>query len=133
MFLWASTRARSHHQPVFTYYFDRAIPWPQHPEFGAFHTGEIPYFFLNFKALGRPWEKADYTVANEVSSYLVNFSARGEPNGPGLTPWPRIDPSQPQTMELGVHTGVMPVADQEKVGFWTRYYNSPISNNGSPF
>ena len=42
LFLWASARVKSHHQPVFTYYFDRAIPWPQHPEFGAFHTGEIP-------------------------------------------------------------------------------------------
>jgi len=53
IFLWASVRVKSHHQPVFTYYFDRAIPWPQHPEFGAFHTGEIPYFFLNLEMLIR--------------------------------------------------------------------------------
>ena len=59
LFLWASARVKSHHQPVFTYYFDRAIPWPQHPEFGAFHTGEIPYFFLNLEMLDRPWETED--------------------------------------------------------------------------
>ena len=133
MFLWASAREKSHHKNVFTYYFDRAIPWPQHPEFGAFHTGEIPYFFLNFKALDRPWEKADYTVANQVSSYLVHFATNGEPTGPGLTLWPPVNPDQPQTMELGVHTGVMPAADKAKVEFWTRYYTSPISDNGAAF
>jgi para-nitrobenzyl esterase len=36
---------------VYTYYFDPAIPWPAHPEFGAFHTGEVPYVFENLKFL----------------------------------------------------------------------------------
>lgn len=133
MFLWASARVRSHLQPVFTYFFDRAIPWPQHPEFGAFHTGEIPYFFLNLKMLDRPWQPDDYTLAKNVSSYLVNFATGGDPNGSSLALWPKIDPSQPQTMELGLHCGAMPLADKEKVDFWTRYYNSPISNSGQPF
>jgi para-nitrobenzyl esterase len=100
---------------------------------GAFHTGEIPYFFLNLKMLDRPWQKDDYTLAKNVSSYLVNFATRGDPNGTGLAPWPKIDPNQPETMELGVHCGAMPLADKEKVDFWTRYYNSPISNTGQPF
>jgi para-nitrobenzyl esterase len=133
MFLWASTRAKSHHSPVYTYFFDRAIPWPQHPEFGAFHTGEIPYFFLNLKMLDRPWEQVDFTLAKGVSSYLVNFATKGDPNGAGLTQWPKIDPKVPQTIELGSHIGPMPVANKEKMDFWMRYFASPISNNGSPF
>jgi para-nitrobenzyl esterase len=132
-FLWASARLKSHRSPVFTYYFDRGIPWPQHPEFGAFHTGEIPYFFLNQKALDRPWEKVDFTLAKDVSTYLVNYATKGDPNGPGVPPWPKIDPSLPQTMELGAHTGAMPLANKERVDFWIRYFNSPISSNGSPF
>jgi para-nitrobenzyl esterase len=28
MFLWASARVKSHKSPVFTYFFDRGIPWP---------------------------------------------------------------------------------------------------------
>jgi para-nitrobenzyl esterase len=132
-FLWASVRVKGHHSPVFTYYFDRGIPWPQHHEFGAFHTGEIPYFFLNLKMLDRPWEQVDYTVANNTSSYLVNYATKGDPNGAGLPPWPKIDPSQPQTMELGMHTGAMPLADPANGDFWTRYFNSPISKTGSPF
>lgn len=58
----ALQRVRSHHQPVFTYFFARGIPWPAHPEFGALHTGEIPYFFLNLKILDRPWEKIDHAL-----------------------------------------------------------------------
>jgi para-nitrobenzyl esterase len=133
MYLWASARAKSHHQPVYTYFFDRAIPWPQHPEFGAFHTGEIPYFFLNLKKLDRPWESQDTQLANQVSSYLLNFARKGDPNGPGLTPWPRVNPSRPQTMELGAPSGAMPLADAAKVDFWTRYFHSPVSKNASPF
>jgi len=133
MFLWASARATSHHQPVFTYYFDRPIPWPQHPEFGAFHTGEIPYFFLNLKMLDRPWEPVDFKLAKDASTYLVDFAAQGDPNGAGLAPWPHVLPGRPQTMELGVRSGVMPLADSAKVGFWTRYFNSPLSRNAAPF
>lgn len=133
MFLWASERVKSHHQPVFTYFFDRAIPWPAHPEFGAFHTGEIPYFFLNLKLLDRPWEKEDDTLANETSSYLLNFASRGNPNGSGLTEWPRVESTRPQTMQLGTHLGAMPLADSEKLDFWIRYYHSPASKGGMPF
>ncbi len=133
MFLWASARSKSHHQPVFTYYFDRGIPWPQHPEFGAFHSGEIPYFFLNQKMLNRPWERDDFALAKTVSSYLVNFATKGDPNGAGLPIWPKIDPSRPQTMELGLRCGAMPLADKEKVDFWTRYFNSPVGKNAPPF
>ncbi len=131
MFHWASARAMSHHQPVFTYNFDRAIPWPQHPEFGAFHGDEIPYFFLNLEMLDRPWETEDSTLSRNVSSYLVNFASKGDPNGVGLVSWPKIDQNQPQTMELGVRLGAMPLADREKLDFWTRYYNSPISRSMS--
>ena len=98
MFHWASARAKSHHQPVFTYNFDRAIPWPQHPEFGAFHGDEIPYFFLNLEMLDRPWETEDSTLSRNVSSYLVNFASKGDPNGVGLVSWPKIDQDQRASM-----------------------------------
>ena len=137
MFLWASARAKSHRQPVFTYFFVRGIPWPQHPEFGAFHSGELPYFFRNLKMLDRPWQQIDETLAANASAYLVHFAANGDPNGAGLAHWPRVAPdwsqARPQVMELGEKTGAMPVADGAKVDFWTRYFNSSVSKNSSPF
>ena len=133
MYLWAVARVKSHRQPVYTYFFDHAIPWPQHPEFGAFHTGEIPYFFLNLKKLDRPWQEEDTTLANAASSYLINFATHGDPNGSGLTTWPRIDSKTPQTIELGVRLGVMPLADKPRCDFWMRYYNSPQGKNAPLF
>ena len=133
MFVWAAERGKSHRQPVFTYYFDRAIPWPQHPEFGAFHSGELPYFFLNLGVLHRPWEKEDFTLATSVSSYLVNFAAKGDPNGTGLASWPAVDPGRQETMELGAECGPMPLADKGKTEFWMRYFNSPAIRNATPF
>ncbi len=56
MYLWAVLREKSgdNSQPIYTYDFDRAIPWPQHPEYGAFHSSELPYFFRNLDLMNRP-------------------------------------------------------------------------------
>jgi para-nitrobenzyl esterase len=133
MFLWAAARVKTHRQPVYIYYFDRAIPWPQHPEFGAFHSGELPYFFLTLEKLDRPWTEEDTTLAKAASSYLFNFATKGDPNGPGLAPWPKTDPKVPRTMELGGKLGTMPLADKAHYDFWVRYYNSPLSKNAPLF
>src|SRR4029434_1972845 len=44
MDLWASEQLKASKR-IYTYFFDRVIPWPAHPEFGAFHTSEVPYVF----------------------------------------------------------------------------------------
>jgi para-nitrobenzyl esterase len=95
---------------VYTYYFDRVIPWPAHPEFGAFHTSEVPYVFNTILKIDRPWTAVDRTVADQVSSYWSNFAKTGNPNGPGLPAWPAYDPSAHVTMQLGERMGSMPVA-----------------------
>ena len=133
MFLWASRRASNHRAPVFTYYFDRAIPWPQHPEFGAFHSGELPYFFLNLQVLDRPWEKVDFDLAKLAAGYLKDLAAAGNPNSNHLPQWAPANASQPQTMEIGARTGEMPLADGERLGFWEQFLSSPKGANASPF
>ena len=118
MWLWASRRAEHHKSAAYTYYFDRAIPWPQHPEFGAFHSGELPYFFLNLQVLDRPWEPADRELAKTSAAYLKSFAADGDPNGKGLPPWPATNKDMPKVMELGEKIGPMPLADTARQEFW---------------
>lgn len=115
--LWAAGQAAAG-ADVYTYCFDRAIPWPEHPEFGAFHSGELPYVFSNLRLLDRPWEDADRTLAEQMSSYWVRFAATGDPNGEGLPPWPRFDASLAATMRLGADPGAVAVAAPEKLSFW---------------
>ncbi len=115
--LWAAEQARSSKR-LYTYYFDRVIPWPAHPEFGAFHTSEVPYVFNTIARIDRPWEPVDKTVADAVSSYWANFARKGDPNGPGLPRWAAYDANTHMTMQLGPRTGAMPVAEAEKLQFF---------------
>ncbi len=94
-------RARTSHTPAFAYYFDRAIPWPEHPEFGAFHTSEVPYVFGTLDALERPWTDVDRTLSKTMMSYWANFAATGDPNGAGLPRWAAFDPASPSLIRLG--------------------------------
>jgi para-nitrobenzyl esterase len=133
MFLWASRRQANHHQPVFTYFFTRAIPWPQHPEFGAFHSGELPYFFLNLDHMDRPWQPVDRELAKTSAGYISNFAAQGDPNGSGLPQWAKAAGDMPQTMELGERIGPMPLADKARLDFWMKFFNSPAGATAPPF
>lgn len=124
--MWAANQAEKS-ETIYTYYFNRAIPWPEHPEFGAFHTGEIPYVFNNLKMIDRPWEDVDYRVADQVSSYWVNFATTGDPNGSGLAHWPAFDADAGQTMRLGKNMGAIPVPAGQRASFWETYFEARLN------
>ena len=115
LYWWINLRAQTGHAANWGYYFDRAIPWPEHPEYQAFHSGDLPYTFNNLRLLDRPWEAIDRTLADQVSNYWVNFIERGDPNGPGLPPWP--DDSH-QLMHLGRASAAEPILGPEKLHFF---------------
>jgi para-nitrobenzyl esterase len=133
MYLWASKRANTHKAPVFTYYFDRAIPWPAHPEFGAFHSGELPYTFGNLKVLDRPWLPVDTKIAHMMMTYWKGMAVAGNPNSPSVPRWNSVNPSTRSVMRLGADPGPMPPADNPRFDFWKRYFESPQSNTAPIF
>lgn len=126
MYLWAKSRAATAKTNAYTYYFSRGIPWPAHPEFAAFHTSEIPYVFGNLKVLDRPWSIIDRQVSENMSSYWVNFIAKGDPNGKGLPIWPAFNPNQKVTMELGEAIGARPLTSLEKIAFFETFLTKPV-------
>ena len=106
-------------------FFKRAIPWPEHPEFGAFHTGDVIYWFNNLKMLDRPWTEGDKALAEAASSYWVNFVTSGDPNGEGLPEWPAFNADKKETQELDLETSTIPVASPEKIEFFSGLGNTP--------
>jgi para-nitrobenzyl esterase len=133
MYLWASKRAETHKSPVYIYYFDRAVPWPAHPEFGAFHSGELPYTFGNLAMFDRPWEPVDRTTSKMMMTYWKDFASSGGPNDASVPTWAAVEAGKPLVMRLGAESGPMPAVDAAKLDFWKRYFDSPQSKNAGPF
>lgn len=111
---WLEHRAKTTKTDAYAYFFTQAIPWPEHPEFGAFHTGEIPYVFNNLKMIDRPWTEEDSLIADQMSSYWVNFVKNGNPNGEGLTQWNPYKEGQLEVMILGENPGMAPITENAK-------------------
>ena len=119
--LWSANQVKLSGK-VYTYFFDRVLPWPEHPEFGAFHTSDVPYVFENLDLTGHPVEAVDHKVSDAVSSYWMNFAAKGDPNGKSLAHWPAYMPGVHKTMELGEKMGAMPeAATPERIAFQIAY------------
>ena len=131
---WAEDRSLSTRTPAFLYFFSHAIPWPQHPEFGAFHTSEVPYYFDNLDKLPRPWTEGDHNLAEIMSTYLVNFVRTGDPNGAGLPHWSAFKPATAGITEIGSNISApVSLAEPSALDFWTRYWKSPAGKAASLF
>jgi para-nitrobenzyl esterase len=102
LYAWSQERLALSHRPLYGYLWDHAEPGPSAARYGAFHSSEIPYVFRTFdKAPDRPFSAQDSSMSLTVSGYWVNFVKRGDPNGPGLPAWPRMQASHERIMELG--------------------------------
>ncbi len=88
--------------PAFVYRFSY-IPaalkerWPN----GVPHGAEIPYVFNSLGARpGVVVNPEDQAVARMMNTYWSNFARTGDPNGPGLSPWPRHDSGKDVILEF---------------------------------
>ncbi|MBX2820908.1 MAG: carboxylesterase family protein [Rhodothermaceae bacterium] len=78
---------------VFAYYFDNPPPGRNAEFYGSFHSAELWYFMNSMREWPgqRPWTEKDYRLAETMSTYLANFVKTGNPNGPGLVEWKKIE------------------------------------------
>jgi para-nitrobenzyl esterase len=110
---WIEVHTQTARVPVYRYSFDRKIPVMADAkvngkpatsrDIGARHAGEIEYVFgaLELSLPKVPWEAADRTLSNAMTTYWSNFARTGDPNGAGLPKWPRYDESK-RVLQLDV-------------------------------
>ncbi|EPX62732.1 Carboxylesterase, type B [Cystobacter fuscus DSM 2262] len=98
--------------PAFIYYLERKTPSAPN---GAPHGVEAHFIFGNGVA------KEDEETARAMRAYFVNFARTGDPNGPGLAPWPTYSPTNEQVMGFAPE-GVRPYPHLPQLLALDRYY-----------
>jgi len=91
MWAWARLQSTTGKSSVYYYSFRQQPPFPAgsvYEGWGASHFAELWYVFDHLDQSPWRWTKADRKVAEEMSTYWVNFAKSGNPNGPGLPQWP---------------------------------------------
>lgn len=79
-------------RPSYVYEFSHVpVDKPGFPNYGAFHTSEVPYALHTLHTWIRPWKELDYTLQSTMSAYWIQFVKTGNPNGKGLPPWPAFN------------------------------------------
>jgi para-nitrobenzyl esterase len=125
-YFWAVARAKTAKTKAYTYFWEHVLPGPDADRYGAFHTSEVPYVMNTLYTSDRPLTDEDRKIADQMSSYWVNFIRTGDPNGKGLAHWPSVSEQPGTTFEVGDKMAVIPVAgDKEKLAFFEAFLNKP--------
>lgn len=75
-------------KPVYVYEYGHVPPDKEgFPNYGAFHTSEVPFALHTLHTWKRNWRPVDYKMERIVSSYWINFIRTGNPNGKELAVW----------------------------------------------
>jgi para-nitrobenzyl esterase len=103
MWTWARLAAAHGTKNAYLYEFAHSPPYREGNRYhglGATHGMEMQYVFENPEANAGDWTDADRRVATNLAAYWTNFAKTGDPNGPGLTPWPTFKAVPNHVMRL---------------------------------
>ena len=133
MWAWARLQAGTGQSPAFYYSFRQQPPFPTasvYAGWGASHFAELWYVFDHLDQSPWTWTAGDRKLAGEMSSYWVNFAKSGDPNGPGLPPWPAFTNTDSKVQYLRDPIVVGGVANIKSLTVFDAVYSTV---RGKPF
>jgi para-nitrobenzyl esterase len=117
----------------YAYFFTRVPLQNGQPQAnGATHTAEISYAFNHPVRGGAAleWNDVDRKLADQMSSYWVNFATKGDPNGSGLPAWPQFtDLATSKVMVLGDAVQQEAIVPAPKMAFFDQLYARLMKGN----
>jgi para-nitrobenzyl esterase len=130
---WVRVQTRTGKNKAWLYRFSRVPPFPPGARFregpsglfGAYHSVDLIYVFNHLYLKSWPWQEADRRVAEEMSSYWVNFAATGNPNGKGLPEWPAYDHANQRLMDFGAQVAAGPLRNKAALDFLDAHPAAP--------
>jgi para-nitrobenzyl esterase len=106
---------------AFIYQFTHVpVDKPDFPNYGAFHTSEVPFALHTLHLWKRPWRDIDYAVEKTMNNYWVNFVKNGDPNGEDVPEWKKYDKSTGNIMEIGDQSQLKPNLHKSEFDFLER-------------
>lgn len=123
---WARLESTLGHNAVYYYRFAHSPPYPAgsvYHGWGASHYSELWYTFDHLDQQPWSWTAADRKLADEMSSYWVNFARTGNPNGPGLPEWPTFSPGNNRTLVLDDPIAAGPVPELKSLQVFDAVYS----------
>ncbi len=100
---FAARRMAKAGAPAWLYHFTRVRPGGE--ALGAYHGAEITYAFGNLEAW-LPNTGEDRALSDVMMRYWVRFAETGDPNQPGLPPWPAHTADSDRYLELDASPAV---------------------------
>jgi para-nitrobenzyl esterase len=91
-------------QKIYRYEFARGTKAPLFEKLGAHHGAELAFLFQR-PALKD--DQAERRASSAMGRYWINFAATGNPNGPGLPPWPAYHPEAQEMIEFADDVNVL--------------------------
>ncbi len=90
---WTEYVAKKNDVNAYFYYFDNPPPGREEDHYGSYHAADLWYMFNSMRmAPGqRDWTRKDFALADTMTTYIANFVKSGDPNGDGMTAWPKAE------------------------------------------
>jgi para-nitrobenzyl esterase len=110
-------------KPSYIYQFTHVPPDKAgFPNYGAFHTSDVPYALHTLHTWDRPWQQLDKDLEEMISSYWANFAKTGDPNGGGLPEWKSYSKVSGNIMQFGDKVEVKPALLKKELDFLEANY-----------
>ena len=88
--------------PVYIYEFSRVPPDKENfPNYGAFHTSEVPYALHTLHKWNRKWTPRDRSLELHMATAWIQFAKTGSPNKNAFTEWKPYDKKDGTIMIFG--------------------------------